>query len=80
MEPLLEVKQCPLKCQERDLFDFDTKLMTSVGPVHKQQETRSRYCVAYDNLCNACRYCKLLMLQQPCGSSWAHTEEYIGKL
>jgi hypothetical protein len=47
-----------------DLFDLDTKLMTSVGPVYKQQETSSRYCVANDNLCNLCRYCKLLMLQQ----------------
>jgi hypothetical protein len=38
--------------------------MTSVGPVYKQQETSSRYCVANDNLCNVRRYCKLLMLQQ----------------
>jgi hypothetical protein len=54
--------------------------MTSVGPVRKQQETSSRYCVANDNLGNVCRYCRLLMLQQPCGSSWVHSEEYIGKL
>jgi hypothetical protein len=38
------------KCQKLDLFDLDTKLMTSVGPVYRQQETSSRYC-------------KLLMLQ-----------------
>jgi hypothetical protein len=37
--------------QKRDLFDLDTKLMTSGGPAYKQQETSSRYC-------------KLLMLQQ----------------
>jgi hypothetical protein len=37
--------------------------MTSVGPVYKQQEPSSRYCVAHDNLCNVRRYCKLLMLQ-----------------
>jgi hypothetical protein len=51
------------ECQKLDLFDLDTKLMTSVGPVYKQQETSSRYCVANDNLCNVRRYCKLLMLQ-----------------
>jgi hypothetical protein len=46
-----------------DLFDLDTQLMTSIGPVCKQQETSSRYCVANGNLCNVRRYCKLLMLQ-----------------
>jgi hypothetical protein len=51
------------ECQKLDLFDLDTKLMTSIGPVYKQQETRSRYCVANDNLCNVRRYCKLLMSQ-----------------
>jgi hypothetical protein len=51
------------ECQKLDLFDLDTKLMTSVGPVHKQQETSSHYCVANDNLCNVRRYCKLLTLQ-----------------
>jgi hypothetical protein len=49
------------------LFDLDTKLMTSVGPVYyQQQETSSRYCVANDNLCNVRRYCELIMLQQAC--------------
>jgi hypothetical protein len=42
------------ECPKRDLFDLDTKLMTSVGPVYEQQETSSRYC-------------KLLMLHQ---SGW----------
>jgi hypothetical protein len=51
------------ECQKLDLFDLDTKLMTSVGPVYKQQETSSRYCVANENLCNVRPYCKLLMLQ-----------------
>jgi hypothetical protein len=50
------------ECQKLDLFDLDTKLMTSVDPVYKQQETGSRYCVASDNLCNVCGYCKLLLL------------------
>jgi hypothetical protein len=61
---VLEIKQCMHECQKLDLFDLDTKLMTSVGPVYKQQETSSRSCVANDNLCNVRRYCKLLMLQQ----------------
>jgi hypothetical protein len=53
-----------MSVKKLDLFDLDTKLMTSVGPAYKQQETSSRYCVANDNLCNVRRYCKLLMLQQ----------------
>jgi hypothetical protein len=61
---VLEIKQYMHECQKLDLFDLDTKLMTSVGPVYKQQETSSRYCVANDNLCNVRRYCKMLMLQQ----------------
>jgi hypothetical protein len=65
MLSLLEIQQCMHECQKLDLFDLDTKLMTSVGPVYKQQETSSRYCVANDNLCNVRRYCKLLMLPQP---------------
>jgi hypothetical protein len=52
-----------MSAKKLDLFDLDTKLMTSVGPVYKQQETSSRYCVANDNPCNVRRYCKLLMLQ-----------------
>jgi hypothetical protein len=52
------------ECQKRDLSDLDTKLMTRVGPVYKQQERSSRYCVANDNLCNVRRYCKVLMLQR----------------
>jgi hypothetical protein len=63
MYRLLEIKQYMHECQKLDLFDLDMKLMTSVGPVYKQQETSSHYCVANDNLCNVCRYCKLLMLQ-----------------
>jgi hypothetical protein len=60
------------ECQKLDLFDLDTKLMTSVGPVYKQQETSSRYCVANDSLCNLRRYCKLLMIQQiPTGKKCA---------
>jgi HJR/Mrr/RecB family endonuclease len=59
---VLEIKQCMHECQKRDLVDLDTKLITSVGPVYKQQ-TSSCYCVANDNLCNVRRYCKLLMLQ-----------------
>jgi hypothetical protein len=35
---MLEIKQCMHECQKRDLFDVDTKLMTSVGPVYKQQK------------------------------------------
>jgi hypothetical protein len=62
---VLEIKQFMHECHKLDLFDLDTKLMTSVGPVYKQQETSSRYCVANDNLCNVLRYCKLLKLQQP---------------
>jgi hypothetical protein len=33
---LLEIKQCMHECQKRYLFDLDTKLMTSGGPVYKQ--------------------------------------------
>jgi hypothetical protein len=36
---LLEINnalQCMHECQKRDLFDLDTKLMTSEGPVYKQ--------------------------------------------
>jgi hypothetical protein len=44
----LEIKQYMHECQNLDLFDLDMELMTSVGPVHKQQETSSRYCVAND--------------------------------
>jgi hypothetical protein len=40
---------------------LDTRLMTSVGPVYKQQETSSGYCAAINYLCNVRRYCKLLM-------------------
>jgi hypothetical protein len=61
---VLEIKQYMHECQKLDLFDLDAKLMTSVGPVYKQQETSSRYCVANDNMCNVRRHCKLLMLQK----------------
>jgi hypothetical protein len=57
------------ECQKRDLFDLDTKLMTSVGLVYKQQKTSSRYCVANYNLCNVRPYCKLLMLQHREGTA-----------
>jgi hypothetical protein len=43
-DTVLEIKQYMHECQKPDLFDLDTKLMTSVGPVYKQQETSSRYC------------------------------------
>jgi hypothetical protein len=55
MWTVLEIKEYMQECQKLDLFDLDTKLMTSVGPVYKQQETSSRYCVANDNLCNVRR-------------------------
>jgi hypothetical protein len=59
------------ECQKLDLFDLDTKRMTSVGPVYKQQETSSRYCVANDDLCSVRCYCKLLMLQhRGCVTQW----------
>jgi hypothetical protein len=60
---VLEIKQCMHECQNCDLFDLDTKLMTSLGLVYKQQARSSRYCVANDNLCNVRCYCKLLILQ-----------------
>jgi hypothetical protein len=56
---MLEIKQYMHECQKLDLFDLDTKLMTSGGPVYEQQEPSSVYCVANDNLCNVRRYCKL---------------------
>jgi hypothetical protein len=66
------IKQCMHECQKLNLFDLDTKLMTSADPVYKQQETSGRYCVANDNLCNVRRYCELLMLQH------SHVQQVLG--
>jgi hypothetical protein len=75
---VLEIKQCMHECQKRDLCDFDTKPMTSVAPVYKQQETSSRYCVAIHNLCNVRPYCKLLMLQHREGTAQLRFQAFLG--
>jgi hypothetical protein len=33
---VLKIEQCMHECQEPNLLDLNTKLMSSVGPVYKQ--------------------------------------------